>query len=157
MSAEANKAILRRLASELSRDNLSVIDDVFGPGVVDHGVLGQETLGVETVKHNFVIFHAAFSNLHYTIDELLSDGDRVAVRWTVSGIHDGEFAGISPTGQRVTLSGTDIFQIVDGKVIEFWEHADILGLLHQLGAALVLQQRNTLATDNFQDGKEIVE
>jgi steroid delta-isomerase-like uncharacterized protein len=144
MSAEANKALICWFIEEMNHGNLAVIDDVFSPNVIDHAALSEAASGVESIKHDFASIHIAFPELRYTINDLLADGDKVVVRWTVHGVHHGEFAGIPPTGQQVTLSGTDIVRIVDGKVAEVWEHADMLGLLHQLGAVLVLPPHTSL-------------
>ncbi len=150
MTAEANKALIRWFIEEMNRGNLAVIDDVFAPNVIDHAALSEGIAGIASVKRDFASIYFAFPALHFTIDDLLADGDRVVVRWTARGVHQGEFAGIPPSGQQVTLSGTDILRIVDGKVAEIWEHADILRLLHQLGAMVVLQQHTPIPHDPFQ-------
>ena len=78
-------------------------------------------------------FRAAFPDLEFGIDMLLSDGDFVVGRWTASGTHLGPSAGVEPTGRRVTYSAVNIFRFEDGKVAEIWNHRDDLGLMEQLG------------------------
>ena len=150
MSAESNKALICRFVEEANHDNLAIIDDVFSPDVVDHAFLSDGSSGITGIKHDFALVHAAFPDVQYTVDDLIAEDDKVVVRWTARGTHHGEFAGISPTGQQVVFSGTDILCVVDGKVVEVWQHADMLGLLHQLGVMLVLQQLAPVSDDPFQ-------
>ena len=76
----------------------------------------------------------AFPDLDRRIEDLFADGDRVAVRWTATGTHTGDFMGIPPSGTTATSSGITIFRIADGRIVEEWGHSDMLGLLQQLGA-----------------------
>ncbi len=77
---------------------------------------------------------AAFPDLHQTIEEQISEGDKVAYRWTARGTHQGGLMGIAPTGNRVTFTGISIARLVDGKIEEIWENHDALGMMQQLRA-----------------------
>jgi predicted ester cyclase len=77
--------------------------------------------------------YSATPNLSHTIEDMLAEGDRVAVRLTARGTHTGEFMGIPPTGKQVTVTGTVICRIAEGKIQEDWFNSDALGLLQQLG------------------------
>ena len=68
-----------------------------------------------------------------TIEDIIAEGDRVAVRLTAHAVHKGQFMGISATGKAYTISEIHIFRIADGKVVEHWREADLLGMMHQLG------------------------
>ena len=76
----------------------------------------------------------AFPDLHFTIEDILAEGDKVAFRLAVTGTHSGAFQGIPATGKKITFGGTGIGMIVDGKLEENRAHADIMGLMQQLGA-----------------------
>ncbi len=76
---------------------------------------------------------AAFPDLEITVDDQMSDGDKVVTRWTARGTHTGPFQGIPPTGRRGTMTGIDIDRVVGGKTIECWSSGDYLGLMQQLG------------------------
>ena len=76
----------------------------------------------------------AFPDLHFKIEDILAEGDKVAYRLTVTGTHKGEFQGIQPTDKKVSFSSTGISNIVDGKVAEDWVEADVMGLMQQIGA-----------------------
>jgi predicted ester cyclase len=85
--------------------------------------------------HNGIVklFHDAFPDIRWDIDEMLADGDKVVLRLTMHGTQDGDFFGIPPTNREVTVSGTHIVRIEDGKVVEHWGNNDDLGLMRQLG------------------------
>lgn len=79
------------------------------------------------------MYRAAFPDLHVQIEDQLAEGDRVATRWTGTGTHNGELAGIPATGKQVTLPGMEIVRIADGKLVEGWEGYDSGTLMRQLG------------------------
>jgi predicted ester cyclase len=79
-------------------------------------------------------FRAAFPDVAYTLHEIVAQGDYVAFRSTLEGTHRAPFAGVPPTGKRVTLSGMGISRHVDGRIAEIWGCSDFLGFLQQLGA-----------------------
>ena len=69
------------------------------------------------------------------VDDVMADGDKVALRWHAEGTHRGELPGLAPTGKRASATGITIYQWRDGKVVEAWTQWDNLGLARQLGAA----------------------
>jgi predicted ester cyclase len=76
----------------------------------------------------------AFSDVLFTAEDMIAEGDRVAFRLTWTATHEGDFFGISPTGVRATVTEMHMFRIADGKVVERWCEWDALGLMQQLGA-----------------------
>lgn len=74
-----------------------------------------------------------FPDMSFTIEDLIAAGEKVAVRWTMTGTHQGVMFGVEPTGRRVELSAIEINRFEDGKLIETWTQNDQLGLLYQLG------------------------
>ena len=76
----------------------------------------------------------AFPDLHFKIEDIVAEGDKVAYRLTVSGTHKGEFQGIPPTDKKVSFTSTGISNIADGKVAEDWVDADTMGLMQQIRA-----------------------
>jgi steroid delta-isomerase-like uncharacterized protein len=77
---------------------------------------------------------SAFPDVAVTVEDLLAEGDEVAVRWTWRGTQQGPFLGIPPTGEAVTGSGIGLFRIVNGRIVEDFVQEDTFGLLQQLGA-----------------------
>ena len=84
-------------------------------------------------KQFIVGLSKAFPDLHFKVEDILTEGDKVAYRLTVSGTHKGEFQGIPPTDRKVSFTSTGISNIVDGKVAEDWVDANTMGLMQQLG------------------------
>jgi predicted ester cyclase len=83
-------------------------------------------------------FRSAFSEVRLTLDDVLVDGDRVAVRYLYEGRHSGDLFGIGATGRRFQLAGIAIVRVVDDKVAEYWREEDMLGLQRQLGVESLL-------------------
>ncbi len=79
---------------------------------------------------------SAFAELAFDVHDLIGAGDRVIARWSIRGIHGGEFAGVAPTGREVAMAGITIYRVEDGKIAEAWSSYDELGMLEQLGAVL---------------------
>jgi len=75
----------------------------------------------------------AFPDIYVIVDDIIAQGNRVAIRWTGDATHKGEFMGIIPTGKKVVMTGVSFVHIVDGKILEEWSEMDILGLIRQLG------------------------
>jgi predicted ester cyclase len=94
---------------------------------------GPDTEGLEELTAAFGRFHDAFPDLHIALEDVIEAGDRVAARWTATGTHRGELAGIAATGRRVRWGGIDLYRLEQGMVVEWWRNDDFLGLLHQLG------------------------
>ena len=135
MSTEQNKASVRRLMEEVfNRGKTSLVDELFAPDFVEHEELPPGIPpGREAVKQLPAIFRSAFPDFKVTIDDVIAEGDKVAVRSTWSGTHKGEFMGIAPTGKSVSFGVFDIIRIAGGKFVEHWGQMDNLGMMQQLG------------------------
>jgi predicted ester cyclase len=135
MSAEETKALVRGYVEEfVDRSNFDLSEEIFAPNFVRYDAGPDQVSCVEDLKHFFAMLHSGFPGFQSTIEDLLSEGDKVALRFTFRGIHQGEFMGIAPTGKEVTMSGIEILRIADGKLVEMWNQEDVLGMMRQLGA-----------------------
>jgi steroid delta-isomerase-like uncharacterized protein len=76
---------------------------------------------------------AAFPDFAVTVEDAVAEGDKVALRVTIRGTHQGALMGTPPTGKPIAISGMSLWRIADGKIVERWESADMLGLMQQLG------------------------
>jgi steroid delta-isomerase-like uncharacterized protein len=76
----------------------------------------------------------AFPDAEFVVEDTLADGDRVALRWTMTGTHEGDLFGVPPTGRQVELTAIEIDRFADGRLIETWTQSDQLGLMRQVGA-----------------------
>jgi len=135
MSVEENKAIVRRLYEEvINKWNMAVVDELIATNYIDHDQRPEQVArGPESFKQVVTMFRTAFPDLHFTVEDQIAEGDKVATRFTVRGTHKGEFRGIAPTGRQVTVTGTDIRRIAGGKLVEVWMNIDDLGMMQQLG------------------------
>src|SRR6266542_3702279 len=140
MSAEANKAIVRRFyaaTGDVDHAAALVSDDL-----VDHSLPPGFPQGVAGYRRLMAMADCAFSDIRVTLEDLLAEGDKITDRLTVRARHTGEFMGIPGTGKRVTITATNIHRLAEGKIAEHWGDADQLGLLQQLGALPVPEAAN---------------
>jgi steroid delta-isomerase-like uncharacterized protein len=138
MSTQENKALVRRFYEEVwDRGNTDFAFEVFAEDYVRHDFRPTETLpGPAGQKKIADDFRAAFPDLRVTVDLVIGEEDFVVGRWTATGTHIGSWAGLEPSGRRITFSAANIFRFQDGKVVEIWNHRDDLGLREQVGAAI---------------------
>ena len=133
-TSEENKAAVRAYFEIASRGDV----DAFGSIVPSDYVLHPEEIrGAGELAEMVREYRAGISDLHIEVEHQFSEGDYVATRTTVRGTHDGELLGTPPTGRRVAFSMLTISRCENGRVVEEWEIADIMGLLTQIGAAPV--------------------
>lgn len=141
---ERNKALMRRFYEELwSRGNLEAIPELVAEDFVDHQAPIGRTSGREVLAGLVVMWRTGFPDMRETVEDLISEGDKVTGRFLMRGTHRGEFMGIAPTGRSVTMSGIDIVRVADGKISEFWYAEQMLELMQQLGAAPVFTASGT--------------
>ncbi len=133
MSTEDNKVLVHRFFEELqNQGNLAVTDELIAPEHVHH-FPDEDIHGPDGVKQLVKGLRTIFPDWHISTDDVIAEGDKVVVRFTIHGTHQGEGMDIPPTGKRVVYTGIDIFRIADGKIVERWGEVDALGLLQQLG------------------------
>jgi len=130
LSAKEIKALARRFFEEHSKGKaaaMAVIDELFATDIAYHGRGGEEIRGIKDYKQSTSEGYNAFPDLHFTIDDMVAEGDKVATRWKITGTHKGEFMGRPPTNKKVTMWGIRIDRIAGGKFVEGWERSDTLG------------------------------
>jgi predicted ester cyclase len=130
MSIEENKALIQRA---FAASNAGDIDGSVAATAPDARLNG-EPFGREGDRQRTQRLLAAFPDVQYELHDLIAEGDKVAVRYTMRGTQHGELLGIAPTGKAVSMSVTTIYRISDAQVVDLWENYDALGLLRQLGA-----------------------
>jgi len=134
VSAEENKALIRRWGELWNAGDAAAIAELVAPDYVRHDPNGPEVRGPNAERQLVELYRAAFPDLRFTIEHLVAEGDLVVAHLTVRGTHRGELLGIPPTGTPITLAAMELYRIRDGKVAEQWVALDALGLLQQLGA-----------------------
>lgn len=124
----------------------SLYEDVINPGrlermpelVADDYVGANGERGPAGFTSTVAGLRAAFPDIHFTVEDLVGDGDRVAVRWVWHATHAGPFRGIAATGKPVTNTAIAIYQLAGGKIVRAWLESDRLGALQQIGAVPAL-------------------
>ena len=134
MSADENKALVRRFYEEIDKGNLEAMDELVAEDYVDHNPPPFPGLGTgrEGLKQVFEIFWKATPGYH-RIEDQIAEGDKVVTRLTAIGSHEDDLPGIPRTGAKLEMTATVIHRIADGKLVEKWADKDVLGFLQQLG------------------------
>ena len=119
MSVDDNKELVRRFFDERwNEKNSAVIDELLSP-----------SLGIEEAKAYVDSVHAAIGGIQMTMEDLIAENDQVVVPWSMTGVHQGEYLGVAPTGQRVTFRGLALLRIADGKIVSDVAYGDNLAVL----------------------------
>jgi predicted ester cyclase len=130
-----NKAQFRRTYEELlNGGELSVADELVAPDFVNHEAPPGKDRGPESMRGLATMLRTAFPDLHFTIEDLVAEGDTVAGRLTMSGTHEGPLMEMAPTGRSVHQDHMHIVRFRDGKALEHWGVRDDLSMMQQLGA-----------------------
>src|SRR5215218_10232744 len=117
---QENKALVRRFTEEVyNRRNLDAADELLAPDFVDYGAPPGEDAGIEGYKLAVATEQAASSDLHFSIEEQIAEGDKVVSRVVGSGsVDQGELKGVAPTGVRITIENISINRVVEGKIVD---------------------------------------
>jgi steroid delta-isomerase-like uncharacterized protein len=120
--SEQNKSLIRRWLGEVfSRGDLTKAEELFTQNYVLHDPsFPHDVHGSEGIKSYVTAYRFAFPNLEVDVEDQLAEEDKVVTRWTVRGTHSGEFLGLSPTGDEVTVSGIEFDRIAGGRIDEAW-------------------------------------
>jgi predicted ester cyclase len=112
----------------------SAVDEYFTSNWVNHDPSLPPLQGLEGAVGLLRIWRSAFSNLKAEVEDSVEAGDKVAVRFRISGTHSGPLMGVPASGKPVSVLATGIFRVADGKMAENWVNLDALGILQQIGA-----------------------
>ncbi len=135
MPTQPHKSLIHKYIELWNTGNLALADEVLAPNFVDHAH-PEFAPGPDSVKQAVADFLAAFSDAQVTIEQMICEGDVVAVRLVLTGTHRATFAGFPPTGKRAVLHGMDFIRIASGKMAELWNCSDTLNWVLQLGATV---------------------
>jgi steroid delta-isomerase-like uncharacterized protein len=135
MSQQDNIAATERLGAAVNSGNLDALHEVFALNVVDRDPASDQQPGPEGFIHFFTGFRAAFPDLNISVEQLVADEDNVAIAYTVTGTHQGDFLGIPATGKSIKARGVQIARFENGRIVERWGSSDQLGILQQIGAS----------------------
>jgi steroid delta-isomerase-like uncharacterized protein len=134
--SEENKALAHRAWEVVfNQRNLDALYEFYAPNAVWHQP-DQDLQGLEEVKQWLARPFEAFPDLNVSVEDVIAEGDKVVIRYTSRGTHQGETGGLGPpTGRQIELEGIAILRFEGDKIVEFWDRFDNLSLLQQLGLA----------------------
>ena len=134
MTTEDNKALVRRFIDEIFLEGKpEAVDELLADDFVPHN-WGKTGAGKSAMTDAIKRASAGLSDAQMTIEDVIAEGDKVAVRLTSHAVQTGPFMGLPPSGKPYTIEEIHIFRIKDGKVTEHWHQGDFMGMMTQLGA-----------------------
>jgi predicted ester cyclase len=136
MSTKDLRTLGRRVIEECNKGKaaaMTVIDETCATDIVFHRGTGDGTHGRNDQKQYFSATYDAFPDVHFTIEDIVVEGDKAVLRYTMTGTHKGAFMGIPPTNKKITTWAIEIYRFVGGKAVEVWSRSDTLSLMQQLG------------------------
>jgi steroid delta-isomerase-like uncharacterized protein len=135
MNAHEIKDFIRNYIDEVwNKGRIYSIGKYFAPGYIHHDSSAPEVQTLEDYIHLTKMLRSVFSGYHIEIDDLVALPGKGVIRWTMAGVHTGEFMGIPATEKQVRVTGVTFYCIPGNRIEEGWYTVDMLGLLHQLGA-----------------------
>jgi steroid delta-isomerase-like uncharacterized protein len=133
MTTEQNKAIVRRFYKAFETKDQAAFNEVLAPDLVAYSHSAPSPQNREAHVQGISMFSMAFSEIHYTVEDQVAEGDKVATRVTLRAIHSGDFQGLPPTGKQIAVSGITLERIKDDKIVERRVSFDQMGMMQQLG------------------------
>ena len=137
MSTASNKATFTRIQDAISTGDAEfiskTIDDIVEPDVVIHMPMPIEATGAQALKQVWVRLLRGLPDLRLTTEDLIAEGDKVVIRNSVTGTHQGEYMGLPPTGKSVTYNEIFVFRFNGGRIAEMWGVVDVFSQMKQLG------------------------
>jgi steroid delta-isomerase-like uncharacterized protein len=130
------KEMAKRWYGEVvSGGKTELIDELCASDFLDHDPLPGTSADLAGIKEFVAQIRAAFPDLQVTVDDLIGEGDRLAVRSTMRGTHEGDFMGIPASGKKVEVSNYDFVRFENDQAAEHWGVIDSAALMEQLGMA----------------------
>jgi steroid delta-isomerase-like uncharacterized protein len=134
MAAE-NEALLRRWFEEVwNKGRVDAIDEMMTADCIAHGLGDTQTVGPAAFKAFHAQFRGAFPDIKITLEDVVSQGDRAAVRFTIQATHGGDHLGVPASGKRVNTAAMSFVRCRNGQIAEGWNVVDMLGVMQQIGA-----------------------
>src|ERR671910_1284267 len=145
MSAERNKALVRRFLEAHANGDLDTVEEMLAPDFVNHNLLPGQEPDLQGYLRSFTQYHAAFSHTRYVIEKQMAEGDEVMTIFTASSTHDrGEWMGLAPAGKEFKALLILVHRIVAGKIAEEWSQGSGLAELTQRRLEQEMSEREHL-------------
>jgi steroid delta-isomerase-like uncharacterized protein len=141
-----NRAIIVRLYEEVwNKRKFDLVNELISPSHALQGpTFSGSSVGSDAYRHQVSLFVAGIPDLRFTIEDTVSENEKVVACWTISGTHAGDFMGIPATNKKVSIDGMTIHHIAGGKIMDSFSNWDALGLMRQLGVVPAPGQTKSL-------------
>jgi steroid delta-isomerase-like uncharacterized protein len=137
MAVMTNEQLFRRYFDECANGgNLDLCDEIFATDYQHHDPANPDprpVVGPQGVKDHLTSLKGGFPDLVFDVEDMISDGDQIIIKWTARGTNTGDYFGMPPTGKPIEITGMNTWKTRDGQAIEGWVNRDDMGLLQQLG------------------------
>jgi steroid delta-isomerase-like uncharacterized protein len=130
---DIERLVQRWTQEAIAEGRLDTFDELLTDDVLDRSG-AVPSRGVEPFKARAAAVRAAFAEIDLRVEDLLVDGDAIAWRWALTGTHVGAFAGVAPTGRRITLRGVNFQRLRGDRVVEHWTMVDVFAATQALRA-----------------------
>ena len=138
-----HKALCNQIFDLINQRKLDEAFALYAEDYKYHGPGGEELRGRQAIRDLWEVFLAGFPDLQATVDDMIVEGDIMAVRWRIEGTHTGEFMGVAPTNREIELGINELFRIANGQAVEAWDQYDKYGLMQQIGAIPIAEEEST--------------
>lgn len=134
MASEETKALARRCLEIINEKNFAAVDQIYASTYVRHDPDSPQVQSREDYKKYLMGLCTVFPDLSFTVEDLITEGDKVMSRFSIFGTHSYPWRGLPATYKQVNITGLAVSRIVENKIVEDWFITDIFGLAQQLGA-----------------------
>ena len=135
LAEEQNKQVVRQYIEAFNRQDTERLGQLVSSTNQSFEFSGMHTsMDWNRTQQFFAVFWTAFPDLSAKIEDIVAEGDKVAIRALNTGTHKGDFQGIPPTGKKVSFEGRDFMTLRDGKIVEQQAGVDMMELMQQIGA-----------------------
>lgn len=135
LAEEQNKQVVRQYIEAFNRQDIERLGQLVSSTNQSFEFSGiHSSMDWNRTQQFFAVFWTAFPDLSAKIEEIVAEGDKVAIRVINTGTHKGDFQGIPPTGKKVSFEGRDFMTLRDGKIVEQQAGIDMMELMQQIGA-----------------------
>jgi steroid delta-isomerase-like uncharacterized protein len=138
-----NKQIVQRFIEQCwNEGKTNQVNDFLADNIRIHDpVFPNLTSGANNFRQHIETTRRAFPDLKFTIDDTISERNEVVVQWTARGTHKGDFLGMHPTNRKANVTGTSIYRLEGGRIVEEWAHWNLMSMMEQLGLAPAMQEQ----------------
>jgi steroid delta-isomerase-like uncharacterized protein len=133
--APNNLPHLQRFNEFINSGDAKIGQEVVSESAIFHVPFGHEPLkGLDGYMQILGMMRSAFPDINWTLQETITEGDKIVARFETRGTHDGPFMGVPPTGKKICMTALNIYRFENGKIVEERGQPDIFGLMVQIGA-----------------------